>query len=160
MRKTLLALAVIGFFYFTYVILTDWYNNVESNLASKQEKTIQEQKNVAGFENPGRPRVNAPATPSTSSGTSTPSSSGSGSPKALILSRPNVIKTDRPDVVICLREIEAFDPKNGKLIGKFKKDTKLHVGLKDSVTGKYFVVYEQPGGKLFTALCKSEDLGK
>jgi hypothetical protein len=156
MRNVLLALAAAGFIYFCYVVMSDWYTGVEANLEGRNRRKEEEQKNVAGVETPSGGRTSTTTSPDK------PTASSSSTPKTiLVVPRAVVTKTNKPNVVICTRDVDAYNPTNSlQLIGKFHKDTQLTIGSKDVLSGKYYVFYDQPNGKKITALCKAEDLGK
>jgi hypothetical protein len=68
---------------------------------------------------------------------------------------------NEPNLVICVREIEAFDPKNpSKSIGRFGVNTPLVIGEKDPASGKYRVIFKTSRGAEIKGLCNAADLGK
>jgi hypothetical protein len=152
MRNTLLILFGVGFIYFSYVVMRDWYNGVEANLDNRNDKKIQEQVGVAGYEE-GKSRTAM----SSMTSTSAPSHGMLVIPKLATITSSSSLT----NIFICYRDINAYNPTNSTLqIGTFRKDTRLIVGSKEHISGKYFVFYQPKEGKMISALCKPEDLGK
>lgn len=164
MRNILLVLAGAGLIYFCAIVLVDWYNGVEADVNHRNEVKSTKIEEASGYSlnSSGKPSGTA-AGPISGSSSTTPTQTGTSSPgkSLLVIPRIAVSPTSQPNVVVTLKDIDAFSPTNpNQLIGRFNKDTRLSVGSKDLISGKYFVVYEPKGGKPITALCKAEDLGR
>jgi hypothetical protein len=156
MRKTLLILAAAGFLYFCYVVMTDWYNGVESNLEGNNAKKLQAARDIAGYEVPG-----------TSTNNKTTASSAPKPlltlPKTTVVVKPSSTSpvANQSNMIVCLKDVDAYSPTNSThVIGKFGKNTKLTIGSKDPVSGKYHVTFQPPTGQPINVLCKAEDVGK
>jgi len=83
------------------------------------------------------------------------------SPAASPSNLSGVAPTDKPNVVVCTRDLDAFDPAlPSALLGKFLKDSLLTIGEKDAASGLISVTYQDKDGNVTRALCKPQDLGR
>lgn len=68
---------------------------------------------------------------------------------------------NQPNLVVCVRELEAFDPRDPKKsIGRFGVNTPLIIGDKDEASGKYRVTFKPSKGPEIHGLCNAADLGR
>jgi hypothetical protein len=145
MKKIFLIGAGAAFFILFVGLAVKWYSGIEADLYKKDKKPADQLGIVAPDLNAAK---NEKPTPSQTIPPPVPVNTA-------------VTLTNQPNVVICNRDIEAFNPANASLfIGKFLKESQLTIGSKDPSSGMYFVTFKQKDGSIIRALCRAEDVGK
>ena len=158
MKKIMYIVLGIVCMTFAIKVCIDWYTGIENNIYHDKERKAAERQGFVGS------AFGEPAT-ATTSGSSVPPSpqAGAANPSILPLVLPSsagVALTTHPGVVVCTRDIDAFNPSNPpQILGKFRKGTVLAVVAKDAASGKISVAYRQPDGKVIRALCRPLDIG-